>query len=105
MTDHTEDIGYLKAKAESAGNQLTQLFDYRETDSKTLMRIESMLEKHIESSEKRHDDIEEDIVSLKDDVGSLKKLKNLAMGFAVGFSFLFTLLWDGLKEFGSNLFS
>jgi len=67
------EIGELAASVDSLKNQTTDLFKKADSHTETLTRIETLLTVHVQSSEKRHDDIEQELSEVQSDVGECKK--------------------------------
>lgn len=107
MADHSEEIGYLKAKVDSLGNQSTELFKKHDQTIEILGDIKTILNTHVKSSEMRHDDIEDDIKEVSETVAHCKtgvddyyKVKTFGMWFAGIVAFIWTGIWKVLDKIG-----
>lgn len=93
MTTETEDIGYLKAKAENTEHQVGKLFE--KCDSHTIMmgalsadmkEIKGLLSGHISRSDQQYNEMQDDIAELQEGVSDFKRAKNRLYGIALGLS-------------------
>jgi len=107
-----EKIGSLIAIAESHKNQTTDLFAITRQIEERAARYETKLDMHIESSEKRHDDIEEELAEVQKDVtecaaGVSEYRSDKKWGFRMlgVVSFVLAAIWNGLIKLGEFFFS
>jgi len=75
MADHTEDIGYLKGKAENTENQLKNLYDKNDHQTQMIgqlhtatQEIKLLLTTHAENSNQKHNDLENKVDHMEEDV-------------------------------------
>lgn len=71
--DHTQDIGYLKAKAENTENHIKVLFQKSDQQTALISDIHTLLKTHVESSNKDHDDIEQNFERMEETLIYCKK--------------------------------
>ena len=103
--DYSEDIGYLRAKAENTESQINTLFKKNDRQTELMGEIHAMLKLHVSKSNERHDDIEKDIFRLSDDVSFCKKasedyysIKKIAIAFAGFAAFVWTFIWKFVEK-------
>jgi len=90
-----EDVGYLKAKAESTTNQMSTLFEKMDA-------THTLLQTHVASTEERHANMEADIEDCKAGVQDYRKMKFKGLGFVAGISTLAGSAASHIKDlFGS----
>ena len=90
-----EDVGYLKAKAESTTNQMATLFTKMD-------ETHTLLKEHVASTNERHANMEEDIGYCKEGVSDYKRMKFKGLGFVAGISTLAGSAASHIKDlFGS----
>lgn len=100
MTDHSEDIGFLKAKAENAENQIKNLYEKQDSTHSMVTEIHTILSTHVESSQSNYEEIEEDLVGLKGEIAYCKtgtdnfyQIKKFILWIGAGFAFLWSSIW------------
>lgn len=99
MTDHSEDIGYLKAKAESAQNQLTSLFEKNDEQTEMIGKIHTLLESHVTQSQLQHQGIREEVDEIKEEVEDcqvgVQEFRTVKRA-AIWVTGIFAIIWSGL---------
>lgn len=105
MSKVQQELGYLRAKVETATDQIDTLFTETKEQSKTLSSIDGSLKsialaqtENMAKNDERCEAIEGDVKVMGKDVGALKKAKTTVIGFCAGVSFVCTLAWNTLKE-------
>jgi len=103
--DHSEDIGFLKARAESSANQLTALFDKNEKQITLTIETNQLIKQHIDMSNHKYTDIKDEIDAVKLVVEDCKKgvdefysIKKFAVWFGGAVTLTWSLVWKLLDK-------
>jgi len=103
--EHSEDIGYLKAKAESTSNQISTLFEHSSDTREMMTEIHTLLTTHVERSEQRYDTLEEDFKDLeevvnycRDGVDDHYTIKKFTAWLAAGLALIWSAVWKGIDK-------
>ena len=112
LLEMQKTLGELVATTSSHKNQTTDLFAITRQMEARAARYETKLDMHIESSEKRHDDIEEELAEVQKDVtecaaGVSEYRSDKKWGFRMlgVVSFVLAAIWNGLIKLGEFFFS
>ena len=112
LLEMQKTLGELVATTSSHKNQTTDLFAITRQMEARAARYETKLDMHIESSEKRHDDIEEELAEVQADVTECRQgvseyrsdKKGLKWVLA-SVSALLAVMWNGIIKAVEFFFS
>ena len=98
MTDHSEDIGFLKGKAESNEKRMDK-FEIQQNATHTMVtEIHTLLSSHVDQSKTQYEDIEEDLAYCKDGTAEFYQIKRFVIWIGAGFAFLWSSIWKAVDK-------
>ncbi len=105
MTDHSEDIGFLKAKAEVMENHTATLFQKSDDVLAAINKTHTLLESHIAQSTGQYetlteevDEIKEDVTYCKEGTGEFYTMRKAVMWVGGAIAFIWTGIWKFIDK-------
>lgn len=107
--DNSQDIGYLKAKAEETDKKVDLLFTKCTEQSVKLDEIKIMLSNHIQKSNLKHEEIVDDLSSMVDTieycrqgVDSYYTIRKFGLWLVGIVTTAWAAFWQVLSKFGGS---